>query len=80
MTLYAWTITMAGRKNVKHVSSVTELNDCLRVLELPGLASPERMTVELQASEHGVYTYGQGTVDEWSLTWAKVDGATEVMD
>jgi hypothetical protein len=52
MTTYAWTIKVHGRKDIQHVTMLAELHDYLRVLDLPGIATPEWVTVELEASEH----------------------------
>jgi hypothetical protein len=80
MTIYAWTIKVPGRKDIQHLTTLSELHDYLRVLDLPGIATPEWVTVELESSEHGTYTHNEGSKDEWSLTWTKVDGETEVID
>ena len=52
----------------------------LRVLDLPGIAPPEFITIDAEVSDHGTYTHDEGSMDEWSLTWTKVDGETEVID
>lgn len=80
MTIYAWTIKVPGRKDVQHVTDLAELCDYLRVMDLPGIAPPEFVTIDAEVSDHGTYTHGEGSMDEWSLTWTKVDGATEVID
>lgn len=80
MTIYAWTIKVPGRKDVQHVTDLAELCDYLRVMDLPGIAPPEFVTIDAEVSDHGTYTHGEGGMDEWSLTWTKVDGKTEVID
>jgi hypothetical protein len=80
MTIYAWTIKVPGRKDVQHVTDLAELCDYLRVMDLPGIAPPEFVTLDAGVSDHGTYVYGEGSMDEWSLTWTKVDGETEVID
>jgi hypothetical protein len=30
--------------------------------------------------DHGSYTNEEGSMNEWSLTWTKVDGKSEVID
>jgi hypothetical protein len=63
---------------MREVTSLPELQDALRVLELPGIAL--FMRAEQIIPEHGHYTNSEGSMEEWSLTWAKVDGETEVID
>lgn len=80
MTIYAWTIKVPGRKDIQHVTTLAELCDYLRVLDLPGVAPPEFVTLDAEVSDHGTYHHNEGSMDEWSLTWTKVDGETEVID
>lgn len=80
MTIYAWTIKLPNRRDIQHVTTLEELHDYLRILELPGVTTPEWVTTELETSEHGTFTHNEGSMDEWSLTWTKVDGETEVID
>lgn len=78
MTDYAWTITVPGRQVMKEVTTLPELQDVSRVLDLPGIS--EFMLVDQTMPDHGAYTNDKGSKDEWSLAWAKVDGETPVMD
>jgi hypothetical protein len=80
MTIYAWTISKPGRQDIKHVTDLDELRDYLRVLELPGVAPPEFVTIDSEVTDRGSYHHNEGSMDEWSLTWTKVDGETEVID
>ena len=80
MTIYAWTVKVPGRKDVQHVTDLPELCDYLRVMDLPGVAPPEFVTLDAEVADHGTYTHNEGSTDEWSLTWTKVDGQTEVID
>ena len=76
MTFYAWTISRPGRQDIKHVTTHAELCFYLGALELPGLVPPEFVTPDADVHDHGTYTHNEGSVDEWSLTWTKVDGET----
>jgi hypothetical protein len=78
MTFYAWTISVPGRQVMKEVTTLAELQDVLRVLALPG--AEVFMQVDHSLPDHGGYTNDEGTMDEWSLKWTKVDGETEVID
>jgi hypothetical protein len=80
MTIYAWTIKVPGRKDVQHVTDLEELCAYLRVMDLPGAAPLEFITIDAEVSNHGIYIHGEGSMEEWSLTWTKVDGETEVID
>ncbi len=80
MTIYAWTVKVRGRQDVKHVTTLDELRDHLRGMDLPGVAPPEFTTHDVEVPDHGTYTHNEGSLDEWSLTWTKVDGETEVID
>jgi hypothetical protein len=77
MTHYAWTIAAPGRQDIRKVTTLAELHEFLRVLDLPGVATPEFITRDTEVSDHGTYRYDLGTLDEWSLTWTKVDDAPE---
>ncbi|WP_426231979.1 hypothetical protein [Pararhizobium sp. DWP3-4] len=79
MTLYAWTISKPGRQDIKKVSDLDELREYLRVLDLPGVAPPEFVSLDAEVHDHGTYTHNGG-MDEWSMTWTKVDDETEVID
>jgi hypothetical protein len=72
MTFYAWTISKPGREDIKEVTTLPELQDVLWVLNL--------LNVDQTIPDHGTYTNDEGTIDEWKLTWTKIDGATEVLD
>ena len=76
MTFYAWTITVPGRQVMKEVTTLPELQDVLRVLDLPG--TDLFMHVDQRMPGHGRFTNDGGSMDEWSLTWTKVDDAPEV--
>jgi hypothetical protein len=78
MTFYAWTISKPGRQDIKHVTDLDELRDYLRVLDLPGVAV--FLQVDQTIPDQGTYTNDEGSMDEWSLTWTKVDGETDVID
>lgn len=80
MTYYAWTISKPGRQDIKKVTTLDELRDVLRVLDLPGNAPPEFAKTDAEVSDHGTYVHNEGSMDEWSLTWTKIDAATEVID
>jgi hypothetical protein len=80
VTIYAWTVSKPGRQDIKHVTDLDELRDYLRVLDLPGVAPPEFVTLDAEVTDHGTYHHNEGSMDEWSLTWTKVDGETGVLD
>ncbi|KQY20211.1 hypothetical protein [Rhizobium sp. Root483D2] len=80
MTIYAWTIKVAGRLDVQHVTTLDELRDYLRVMDLPGVAPPQFTTLDAEVHDHGIYIHNEGSMDEWSLTWTKVDGEAEIVD
>jgi hypothetical protein len=72
-----------GRLDFQHVTTLDELRDYLRVMDLPGMdlpgmAPPEFSTLEAEVHDHGIYTHNEGSEHEWSLTWTKVDGDSEV--
>lgn len=78
MTIYAWTIAKPGRQVINEVTTLPELQDVLRVLDLPGIAV--FMQPDQTIPDQGSYTNDEGSMDEWSLTWTKVDGEAEVID
>jgi hypothetical protein len=78
MTFYAWTISKPGRQDIKEVTTIPEMQDVLRVLDLPGIAV--FMNNDQTLPDHGAYTHDESSMDEWSLMWTKVDGETEVID
>ncbi|WP_426127530.1 hypothetical protein [Pararhizobium sp. PWRC1-1] len=80
MNIYAWTVKVPGRQDVQHVTTLDELRDYLRVIDLPGVAPPELTTHDAEVHDHGTYTYNEGSADEWSLTWTKVDGESGLVD
>jgi hypothetical protein len=46
------------------------------VLDLPGLAPPDWVTMEVDGrASHGHFVHSEGSKDEWSLTWTKLDKA-----
>ncbi len=73
MTFYAWTIKHRGREEIKHVTTLAELFDILRILKLPGLAPPGFLLPDGEIADHGHYTHNEGGSDEWSLIWTKID-------
>ncbi|CAN7601806.1 hypothetical protein LJR235_004409 [Pararhizobium sp. LjRoot235] len=75
MTHYAWTIKARGRQDIKNVTTLAGIYDVLRIIDLPGFAPPEFVTMGAEISDHGHYTYNEGGDDEWSLIWTKVDDA-----
>ncbi|MDQ0323712.1 hypothetical protein QO002_005919 [Pararhizobium capsulatum DSM 1112] len=74
MIPYAWTIEVKGRQTIRKVTTIEEMHDVLRVLDLPGVAPPDCGTLEAWNSVHGSYTHNLGGDDEWSLSWTKVGG------
>lgn len=78
MTHYAWTISKPGRQDIKEVTTILELQDVLRVLDLP--STDVFMHVDQTMSDNGRYTNDEGSMDEWSLTWKKVDDEAAVVD
>ncbi|KQV32888.1 hypothetical protein [Rhizobium sp. Root1204] len=60
MTIYAWTIAKPGRQDIKHVSDLAELREYLRVLDLPGVAPSDWVTMDTEIADHGTYTYTHG--------------------
>ncbi|MCV9960366.1 hypothetical protein OIU34_00505 [Pararhizobium sp. BT-229] len=73
MTHYAWTIKAPGRQEIRKVTTLAELCDVLRVLDLPAIEPPEFVTVDMEVFDHGTYHHDEGGEDEWSLTWTKID-------
>lgn len=71
---------MPGRKDIQHVTTPAELCDYLRVLDLPGAAPAEFVRLDTEVTDHGTYRHNEGSMDEWSLTWTKIDGEIQVMD
>lgn len=71
---------MPGRQDVQHVTTLDELRDYLLAMGLPGVAPPEFTTLDAEVHDHGIYTHNEGSTDEWSLTWTKVDGDADVID
>ncbi|WP_276120393.1 hypothetical protein [Pararhizobium qamdonense] len=80
MNFYAWTISKRGCPDIKEVTTVNEIRDVLRVLDLPGVAPPEFTTLEAEVADHGSYHHDVGSMDQWSLTWTKVSGDSLVVD
>jgi hypothetical protein len=78
MTYYAWTISKPGRQDIKEVTTLPELRDMLRILELPGIAG--FMQADQSIPDHGAYTNDEGSMDEWTLSWTKVDGDAVILD
>ena len=78
MTFYAWKISVPGREVMKEVTTLPELQDVLRVLDLPGIVV--FMQVDQTIPDHGTYTNDEGTMDEWTLSWTRLDSDTEVID
>lgn len=82
MTHYAWTIRVHGWHDLQKVTTLADLHDILQILELPGIAPPDWLVMGIWSDEiawHGRYTHNKGCKDEWTLTWAKVDDAPELM-
>jgi sulfur carrier protein ThiS len=77
MTHYAWTIKARGRPDIRKVTTLAELLDILQVLNLPGLAPPDWVIMEVDGdvASHGHFVHSEGSKDEWSLTWTKLDEA-----
>ena len=78
MNYYAWTISKRGCPDIKEVTTLDEIRDVLRVLELPGVAPPEFATLEAEVGDQGSYHHEVGSTDQWSLTWTKVCGEPDV--
>jgi len=57
MTIYAWRISKPGREDIKKVTTLVELRDYLRMLDLLGIAPPEFVTLDAEASDHGIYSH-----------------------
>ncbi|WP_075293329.1 hypothetical protein [Pararhizobium arenae] len=72
MTHYAWTIEAKGRLPIKKVTILEGLHVVLRVLGRPGFFPLDWPAAEVGISDHGKYTYDEGGVDKWSLTWTRV--------
>lgn len=72
MTHYAWTIEAEGRRPIRKVTTMDELIELLRVLDLPGVPAPGWLTLEDGTTDHGGYTHNEGGDDQWSLRWTKV--------
>ncbi len=73
MKLIAWTIRYPGREDILGVTTIADLRDVLRVLELPGRERPEFITHDMEVADHGSRVQNQGGRAEWSLTWTTVD-------
>lgn len=65
MRIYAWTVKVHGRPDIKHVTTLDELRDYLRGMDLPGVAPPEFATHGAEVHDHGTYTHNAGSMDEW---------------
>jgi hypothetical protein len=78
MTYYAWTISKPGRQDIKEVTTLPELQDMLRILELPGIAV--FMQADQTIPDDGAYTNDEGSMDEWTLRWTKVDSDAVLLD
>jgi hypothetical protein len=76
---------LSGSFNAAHFSRY-----CVNSVEAPDydVSLPDRALDTQEAGEpdmqriiaDATYTHNEGSVDEWSLTWTKVDGDTEVVD
>jgi hypothetical protein len=76
MTHYAWTVRARGRQDIQRVTTLAEMQETLRILELPGVAPPDWIVANIWSDNipaHGQYTHDEGGKDEWSLIWTKVD-------
>lgn len=75
MTHYAWTIKVPGRQDIQGVTTLSELLDNLQILNLPGIAPPDwlNMDVDSDLASHGEFVHNEGSIDEWSLIWTEVD-------
>jgi hypothetical protein len=72
MTLYAWTITMHGRQSIERVSGLDEMEETLRILDLPGVSPPDWIISEIVANGHeatGRWDHPGTEEERWSLTW-----------
>ena len=69
---YAWIIVYPGCQDIQKVTPVEELEETLRILELPGLGQVESLTNRVRTSDRGAYFHYEEDDDEWSLTWSKV--------
>ena len=77
MTHYAWTIKVPGGQDIQDVTTLSELLDVLQMLSLPGIAPPhwQNMDVNSDLANHGEFVHNEGSIDEWSLIWTKMDEA-----
>ena len=76
---YAWTIRAKGRQDILRVTTLLEMRDVLRILELPGTSPIETIIRDDHDADfegRGLYTHNGGGDDEWSLTWTRVDQPT----
>ncbi|WP_421869061.1 hypothetical protein [Pararhizobium sp.] len=80
MNYYAWTISKRGCPDIKEVTTLDEIRDVLRVLDLPGVAPPEFATLEAEVADNGSYHHDVGGIDPWSLRWRKVSGNRIIID
>ena len=71
---YAWKLKYTGRQDIAKVTTAAELEEHLRVLQLPGIAPAEFVTVEVEASHRGTYTHNDDGSTQWSLIWTQLDG------
>jgi hypothetical protein len=75
MTQLIWTLRVRGRRDLQRVTTIDEMQDTLVRLELPGGVPPGWILTNTGASDeagHG-HTHDADGVDEWSLTWTKLD-------
>ncbi len=63
MTIYAWTISKPGRKDIQHVTTLSELCDYLCALDLPGVAPPELSSGEYSHVMPGMQANAAEQVD-----------------
>jgi hypothetical protein len=80
MIFYAWTISKRGCPDIKEVTTVVEIRDVLRVLDLPGVAPPDFTTLEVQVADNRSYQHDVGDMDQWSLTCRRVSGNRIIID
>ncbi|MDQ0323537.1 hypothetical protein QO002_005743 [Pararhizobium capsulatum DSM 1112] len=74
MIPYAWTIEANGRQPLQRVTTIEEMHDVLRVLDLPGVVPPDCVTWDAWNGARGRYTHDCGGDDEWSVSWTRVGG------
>ncbi|WP_426229279.1 hypothetical protein [Pararhizobium sp. DWP3-4] len=74
MSIYAWTISKPGRQSTKKVGHLNEMLENLRALNPTGSTPVGFVTLNANVPDNGIYTHGEGSREEWSVSWTKIDG------